>query len=183
MKINFQWYKVKPPAEKPNEKINMSQFSYKEKQSEYEKELNVKYYTQNIIKNAVNIVTEIEPEEETPQQKWQRITKDCIESSKKVMGTKQVKRRIKDQEIENWSKESQKLRKKIESTKSQKKKGKWRRKRQQYKNKIRNKIAEMEKYEMDEKLKNLENIKNDANKYYQALRYEKNQTKEKFMCT
>ena len=145
---------VKPVKKEKLQKINMSNFSNPQKQAEYKEKLQKIEFEQS----------------DNTQLKWKEITQNCIEVSKEIMGTKAGSRKVCDTEIKELSNKNKLLKKKIDSAKSMDRRTELKVEKQKVKNQIRMKIGEIEKAEIEEKIKHLEEIKNDANKYYQALR-------------
>ena len=132
----------------------MSNFSNKEKQQEYKKKL----IEENFDKNL------------KPQEKWNNITEKITEISKEVMGIKEKNQKTKDDKIGKMSEESQKIRRIIDSCKTQEEKEKWKKERQKIKSEIQKELSTKQRNEIEAKLTHMEQIKNDANKYYQAIR-------------
>ena len=119
----------------------------------------------------------------SPQEKWNEITQNCISVSTEVMGTKTGGKKVSDPAIKQLAKQNQKLKHKIDATKSQQYRTELKAMRQKVKNEIRNKMGEIDKCEIEEKRKHLEAVKNDADKYYQALReMRRNKKDSSSMC-
>ena len=105
-----------------------------------------------------------------PQEKWNNITEKITEISKEVMGIKEKNQKTKDDKIGKMSEESQKIRRIIDSCKTQEEKEKWKKERQKIKSEIQKELSTKQRNEIEAKLTHMEQIKNDANKYYQAIR-------------
>jgi len=162
MEVNFEWYKLKNEKKDVVKKPDLSNFSNKVKQFEYQKKME-----EINFENANN-----------PQEKWNKIAHEANEISLEVMGTKSNKKLAKDPEIELLSIENQKLRLKIDSSKNPQQRHEAKCMRKIVKNKIQKKIAENEKAKIDNQLTQMENVKNDSNKYFQAVREIKRKEKK-----
>ena len=77
MNIKFSWYIVKPEKKEKQDRINMSKFSYHEKQETYKAKLE-----ETSIDKTKSL-----------QEKWNEIARNCISVSTEVMRTKTGKKK------------------------------------------------------------------------------------------
>ena len=162
MSIKFQWYRLSPAKPPTGTKINMANFSNPMKQQEYREKVHFD-----------------PPQPPTsPQDKWTALCSNLIDESKEIMGERIAAKKVSDPVLSELSKQNYHLREKLSAAKNQTERKTIKTEQQKVKNQIRKRKSETEVIEMENKLKDLESVKNDANKYYLALR-EMNQKKSK----
>ena len=118
----------------------------------------------------------------TPQEKWTSITETCTSASKNILGLKPRQHKINDTEIQLLSEKKHKLRLNFQSATDRNIRETIRNERKTLTKLIRKKVSEHEKNEMGEKLHELENSKNDSNRYYQVLRVLNNEKSKIPLC-
>lgn len=165
MKMKISWYRLKPAKQDLEKRTNMSNFSSKIKQQQYREKVQITVKDDN-----------------TPQEQWNEIIEACTDTSREVMGTKQGKKKVSDPEIQQLSKQNHQLKCSIDAATTSNRRTELKTERQQVKNAIRSKLRDQAKEEMEAKLKQLEIIKNDADKYYQALRELKRNKPKETLC-
>ena len=110
---------------------------------------------------------------------WEKIVELCKKAGLETLGEKAKKSSANDPEIGKLQKESQMLRNKIESNTNENTKKEMKKRRREIKKEITQIIKKHEEKILDDKLKYLESVKNDSNKYHAAMRELRSQRKPK----
>ena len=154
-KFKIEWYKIKNRKEK-EVKIELSNFYCEDKKVQYQVEVR-------------NNMEKIE-QQNTAQEKWNAICTVCKEAGEKVLGTKNKAVDKKDSKAQEISTEIKKMNKEIDSTTGQEAREKKKEKRNQLKAKLRARLKEIEERKLEKKLEEIENSRNDSNRYYKAIK-------------
>ena len=118
---------------------------------------------------------------ENIQEKWNRIVNITKESALEVLGKVESNKgnKINDPEIEKLSEEQKELRKKINLSKDKEKRLQIKKERNCKLNKIKQKMYQNTKEEINKEVEKLEQYKNDSRKMFQAIKFIKNRTPNK----
>jgi sorting nexin-29 len=108
--------------------------------------------------------------EGTAQEKWNRITKSCLESAKENLEKPRSDKKYESIEITNLSCQQKKIRNDINATNNKERKIKLKKERNKIISKIHNLIQEEKITAEIEKIEELEKVKNDSTKMFQAAR-------------
>ena len=154
-RFHVEWYKIKNNTEK-KVKIDISNFYSEEKKTEYRNE---------VLKEMEKI-----EEQTTVQDKWNTICKVCTDAGKKILGT--VKNHVvkKDVKAEELSDELHKTNKDITATQDAEVRKTKEKHRRELKAKLRARLKQIEEAKLEKKLQEIENSKNDSNRYYKAIK-------------
>ena len=147
------------PKKDPTQEINIDNFknpthikNYKEEVQKVQKEYEDKKCTSN-------------------EEKWTRVIETCEEAGKRVLGMKEkVKSNNKDSEIDSLKERRRCLKTNIDGCRCQVTRAKLEEERVGIKKKITQKLKVNEERELDEKLRNLESMKDDTTKYFYVMR-------------
>ena len=119
---------------------------------------------------------------DNPQEKWNKICNITKDIGKEVLGTKTTNKRHNDNILEELAKNKHKLKNDIESTTNEEIRKMKKEEKKQIKKQMDDRIQHLEEAELEAKLKNLENIKNDSNKYYSAMKEIKSMRNNAKIC-
>ena len=167
----FEWCKMKNTKKNKHISINIRNFSDKQKQKDYSTRL---IQLHNEKKNELN-----EDKNISPQDRWNLIQEITKKAGEEILGTNEKKIRFHNNHLEQLSKEQHKIKLDIESNTDPTVKETLRKNRKQIQKQINNIVKKLEEQELDEKLKNMEKIKNDSNKAHEAIRQLKSLKKKK----
>ena len=162
MNINFKLSKLETNKTK-KENINFPKFATTENQQKYQTK---------IEENSENY-----KKEKNSQMKWNKIVKTCIDSAKEVLGKREQKIKHKDPKLEILSQQNKKLKEDIQAAKSQKSRTEKKEERKRIKIKIKKIIKTHQEEELEIELQEIESLKDDSNRYYQATKKLKNKNK------
>ena len=153
--FKVEWYKIKNKKSK-EKKIDLSNFYCEDKKAQYQDE----------VKNNMQKIEE----KDTVQEKWNAICTVCKEAGEKVLGT--VKKVVdeKDKKAQEISKEIHKVNKEIDATTGEETRKKKEEKRKELKAKLRKRLKEIEERKLEKQLEEIENSRNDSNRYYKAIK-------------
>ena len=160
MSVRLDMYKLNNKNMKAPPKIKTENFGYRDLRSNYAKK------TEELLQKS-------EKEVKNNTDKWNQIVDICQEAAKETLGVKEKTKKpnfLEDEEIKVLSTKRQHLRQKIESTNNEEQNKTLRRERNEMKNQINVLLKAKEEKEIDKKLEQLENIKNDSNKYHTVMR-------------
>jgi len=155
MTLKVEWHKIKNKMKK-RIKINSSNFYCEEKKSQYRNEV-------------LNGIEKIE-EQKTVQDKWDTICNICIEAGEKVLGKVEKHKKEKDKKVQELSEEVHKISNEISATQDKENRRKKEKKRRELKGKVRARLKEIEERKLDKKLQDIENSRNDSNRYYKIIK-------------
>ena len=130
--------------------------SLKDKKAQYQDE----------IKNNIEKIKQ----QDTAQEKWKAICTVCKEAGEKILGTRKKAVDKEDGKAQEISKEIKKMNKEIDSTPGQEAREKKKEKRNQLKAKLRARLKEIEERKLEKRLEEIENSRNDSNRYYKAIK-------------
>ena len=146
----------------------ITNFSDREKQTLYNQEIQ-----NNFQPSAVAT---------SPQEQWTYIADVCKDTGKEILGHKERKHKINDPELKELSQESHKLHLDISASKDKNKRANLRAERKRTIKLIRKKISSHQSQVIEEKLQQLETLKDDSNNYYQVLRSINNNKRKQPLC-
>ena len=118
----------------------------------------------------------------SPQEQWTYIADVCKDTGKEILGHKERNHKINDPELKELSQKSHKLHLDISASKDKNKRANLRAERKRTIKLIRKKISNHQSQVIEEKLQQLETLKDDSNKYYQVLRSINNNKRKQPMC-
>ena len=118
----------------------------------------------------------------SPQEQWTYIADVCKDTGKEILGHKDRKQKINDPELKELSHKSHKLHLDISVSKDKDKRANLRAERKRTIKLIRKNISSHQSHVIEEKLQQLETLKDDSNRYYHVLRSINNNTRKQPMC-
>ena len=167
MRIDVNWLKVKTKKVEKEPKVNMSCFTNPIKQQQYKDSLNVEH---------------LDLEDCNSQEKWTALSKHMYDCSLEIMGTVTKSKKYSDSTIKELSNYNNALRKKLSSVSNMSERKNIRNVKRGVRNAIRKRKSEIETDRLNDKLLNLESVKNDCDKYYRAIRELKQNTPKQSLC-
>ena len=135
-------------------------------------ETNQNTYKQKIIESNIK-------ENQRPQEQWTEIVNTCLNKGHEVLGKRTKYHKYNDAEIEKLSKENKKLRLEIESCVDNDTKIAKKEERKQVKKEIKSKMKQLTEKEIKLEMDELENVKNDSNRYHIVMKKLKAKRKKK----
>ena len=154
MTIKYKWYQLYNNKRNNIQNINIENFNNKNNQKKYKEALENFQINKNV----------------NPKEKWEEITKACLKEGENILGTKVKNKKFTDEVLTKLCEENLILRKKIEIAETYEKRDLLRKQRKVQKKKIKNRIKYLENAQLEKELQQLENIKNDSNKFYQVIK-------------
>ena len=153
--FKVEWHKIKNKKAKQI-KLNIGNFYCEDKKAQYRDE----------VKNNMEKIEQ----QTTAQEKWNAICTVCKEAGEKVLG--KVKKAVdeKDKKAQEISEEIHKVSKEIDATSGEEAKKKKEEKRKELKAKLRKRLKEIEERKLEKQLEEIENSRNDSNRYYKAIK-------------
>ena len=104
------------------------------------------------------------------QDKWDTICNICIEAGETVLGKVEKHKKEKDKKVQELSEEVHKISNEISATQDKENRRKKEKKRRELKGKVRARLKEIEERKLDKKLQDIENSRNDSNRYYKIIK-------------
>ena len=153
--FRVEWYKLKDKTKKTI-KIDTSNFYNEDMKTEYRKE---------VLKGIEEITKQT-----TAQDKWDKICSTCLDAGEKVLGTVKKHTEKNDKEAEELSDELHKVNKDIAATQDAETRKEKEQHRRVLKGKLRARLKHIEETKLERKLQEIENSKNDSNRYYKAIK-------------
>ena len=153
--FRVEWYKLKDKTKKTI-KIDTSNFYNEDMKTEYINE---------VLKGIEEITKQT-----TAQDKWDKICSTCLDAGEKVLGTVKKHTEKNDKEAEELSDELHKVNKDIAATQDAETRKEKEQHRRVLKGKLRARLKHIEETKLERKLQEIENSKNDSNRYYKAIK-------------
>ena len=166
---HFQWQYIYSKQNKEI-KINTQNFNKKENQEKYKKCLKSLINEQKLEQNL------------TSQETWNKIVKSCKQAGEVVLGKVPRNRKSDDQQLQILSRKSQKIRQDINSCKDKNTREVKRKERKEIKKQTKNRMMELKELEINAILTDIESMKDDSNKYHQAVRNLKRLKPKQTLC-
>ena len=155
--FNLEWWKMKIQRKK-SEKIDVDKLREPEIRKAYSEELET-----NLNRNK--------PQNETPNDTWNRIATTCKETASKILGFKERNKKPSSSEhIKELSEKQKKLRDEIESTTAKSKRIKLQKERNQTMTQMKQLLKDERNSILDNELQEIEKYKDDSNKFFQAIK-------------
>ena len=148
--VNLEIYKIYQQKTAKQLNIDIHQFHKNENQQKYKQEL-----------SKINIKIDT-----TPQEKWNSIVSHCKNVGEKILGKRNPNQKYNDPFLQDLSKQKQKLKNDVNASGNETSKEKFRK----IKSKIRKRVKENEENKLKTKLEQLENTKDDSNRYFLVMR-------------
>ena len=159
----YETYKGKKSA-----RIKVENLNYKEYQETYT----------NLIKERI---AEVDLNL-TPQESWDKIVEICQAVGKETLGNTRKEKKYENKELENLSKQKEKLRKEIDSCKQKETRKRKTEEKKMIKREMNSIIKTLEQRELETKLNELEESKNDSNKCYKVMNSLRRDSQKKTLC-
>ena len=159
MTIKLKYHKL-PKTNSQNKgspKLNIKNIYDPVKQHHYRENLKVKHQESN-------------REGLTPQERWKNVTDLIKAAGEEELGLKEKNQKYVDTELSELSEKQHKIKEDIESCTDNNRRLELRENTRTLRKKIDKIVQKMEERELDEKLKNIESMKDDSNKSHQAVR-------------
>ena len=109
-------------------------------------------------------------EMQNTKEKWKEITKTCTEPAEEIIGYKNKNKKSQNEEIEDLSKKQKKLRNNINACTEKRDRKNLKQERNMILNEIHKKLQQQEKNRITEKIEQIEKYKNDSNRMFQVVR-------------
>ena len=117
----------------------------------------------------LNGIEKIE-EETTAQGKWNKICTVCLEAGEKVLGKVEKHKEEKDKKAQEMSEEIHKISKDISATQDEENRKEKEERRRELRGKLRGRLKQIEEAKLERKLEEIENSRNDSNRYHKAIK-------------
>eukprot|EP00794_Sanderia_malayensis_P010172 gene10172-11213_t len=154
--IRMDWYKMK--IEKREPILDMDKFKNKDTRIKYKEKVKEK------------LEEKPEKERKSPQENWDEITHACKEASKEIIGYKSKEKKSQNKEIEKLSLEQKQLRLDINASKDKRERKRMQEIRNQKLKEIHRILNKEEKERITEKIEQIEKRKNDSNRMHIVMR-------------
>ena len=157
VKASFKltWYKVK--YHKPERKPQTGKLRDKDIGQAYKEKAN-------------ELLKEYSKKDETPQDKWTRICQACHEAAETTIPKPDKRGNFDIKEIEELSSKQKKLKNDIESTSDENRRKTLKKERKTIQKEIRSILQQKEKEKLDAQLEFIEQVKDDSQKMFQAIK-------------
>ena len=162
----FQWHKLQKIKQRTN-KTDITKCNDREKKTLHNQEI------QNTFRLSVAT---------SPQEHWANIANLCKDTGKEILGHKGTKQMINDPELKELSQKSHKLHIDISASKDKHKRANLRAEHKRIIKLIRKNISSHQSQVIQEKLQQLETLKDDSNRYFQVLRSINNNKRKQPLC-
>ena len=154
--IKLDWWHLRT-ANTASKNTNIQHLAFPEKRTQYQETLREE------LRKSDN-------GHEDPDQSWKNLTNLMLTSAETTLGSKDKKKKYDDPEIEELSKKQKELHQKIDNSKNYTEERQLRTARNKIMKQIKNRVTQLNDTVIADQLQELENAKDDSNKYHLAMR-------------